>query len=388
MNRVATWITAGWLVALAVLLPAQLPPEIQLDRYLLRAEQQMEEGKLLDAMESLERILELQQEHGIEIPGAFLFTYAQVSLRVGLYSQAIEAVTRYLTLTGRGGEHYREALQLLDSAEAAKAAALEAAEDAQKRLEESRRTAEAAKAAAEEARKKAEAVIAAMEFAWIPAGEFRMGSTSSRADDDERPRTRVRISRGFYLGKYEVTQELWHAVMGTNPSHFSGCARCPVEEVSWDDAQAFVERLNGRSAGTSYRLPTEAEWEYAARAGTRGDDYAEDLDAIAWHEGNSGERTHPVGQKTPNAWGLHDMLGNVNEWVQDWYGIYPGGRVADPRGPSAGKHDLRVYRGCSWFIGGGPYDNDCRPSSRLSWGVVSSPNRGSWHIGFRLLRVE
>ena len=389
MSRVTTWITTGWLVALPVLLPAQLPPEIQLDRYLLRAGQQATEGKFLDAMESLERILELQEQHGVELPETFLLTYAEVSLRVGLYSQAIESVTRYLTLTGREGEHYRGALRLLDSAEAAKAAALEAAEEAQRRLEESRRKAEAARAAAEEARKKAAAVIAAMEFVWIPPGEFRMGSTSSRADDDERPRTRVRISEGFYLGKYEVTQELYQAVMGTNPSHFSGCDRCPVEEVSWDDAQEFVERLNARSAGTSYRLPTEAEWEYAARAGTRGDDYPEDLDAIAWHEGNSGDRTRPVGQKAPNAWGLHDMLGNVYEWVQDWYGTYPGGRVADPRGPSAGRHDLRVYRGCSWFISGGPNDTtDCRPSSRLSWGVLSSPDRGSWDIGFRLLRAK
>ena len=158
-------------------------------------------------------------------------------------------------------------------------------------------------------------------------------------------------------------------MMGTNPSHFSGCDRCPVEEVSWDDAQEFVERLTARSAGKSYRLPTEAEGEYAARAGTRGDDYPEDLDGVAWHEGNSGDRTHAVGQKAPNAWGLHDMLGNVAEWVQDWYGTYPGGRVTDPRGPSAGRHDLRVYRGCSWFIGGGPYDADCRPSARLSSGV-------------------
>ena len=378
MSRVTTWITAGWLVALPVLLPAQLPPEIQLDRFLLRAEQQAAEGKFLDAMESLERILELQEQHGVEVPETFLFTYAEVSLRVGLYSQAIEFVTRYLTLTGREGEHYRGALRLLDSAEAAKAAALEAAEEAQRRVEESRRKAEAARAAAEEARKKAEAVIAAMEFVWIPAGEFRMGSRSSRANDNERPRTRVRISRGFFLGKHEVTQELWQAVMGANPSHFSGCDRCPVDSVSWHDAQSFVERLNARSTGTSYRLPTEAEWEYAARAGRRGNDYPEDVDSIAWHRGNSGLRTHPVGQKVPNAWGLHDMLGNVREWVEDWYGEYPGGAVTDPEGPSTGSY--RVHRGCCWLYDAG----DCRAADRSSDG----PGSGHYHYGLRLLRAE
>ena len=371
MSRVTAWITTGWLVALPVLLPAQLPPEIQLDRYLLRAERQATEGRFLDAMESLERILELQEQHGVELPETFLFTYAEVSLRVGLYSQAIEFVTRYLTLTGREGEHYRGALRLLDSAEAAKAAALEAAEEAQRRVEESRRM-------AEEARKKAEAVIAAMEFVWIPAGEFRMGSTSSRGDDNERPRTRVRISRGFFLGKYEVTQELWQAVMGTNPSRFSDCDRCPVERVSWDDAQAFVERLNARSTGTSYRLPTEAEWEYAARAGRRGNDYPEDLDSIAWHEGNSGDRTHPVGQKAPNAWGLHDMLGNVREWVEDWYGEYPGGAVTDPEGPSTGS--ARVARGGSWS----GRARSCRAAGRF----YASPGARHLSIGLRLLRIE
>lgn len=386
MNRAATWIIAGWLVALPTSLPAQLPPEIQVDRYLLRAEQQVGERDFIGAKESLDRVLDLQREHDIEVPEEFFLMYTQASLRIGLHSQAIESVTRYLTLTGRDGEHYRDALRLLDSAEAARAAALKAAEEARRSAEEAQQKAEAAKAAAEEARKKAETVIAGMEFVWIPAGEFRMGSTSSAADDHERPRTRVRISRGFYLGKYEVTQELWQAVMGTNPSRFSGCDRCPVEEVSWHDAQAFVERLNTRSAGMSYRLPTEAEWEYAARAGTKGNSFPEALDAIAWHEGNSGERTHPVGQKAPNAWGLHDMLGNVSEWVGDWHGTYPGGRVTDPRGPSAGN--LRVYRGCSWFIGGGPYDADCRPSSRLSWGINFSPESGHWNIGFRLVRVE
>ena len=220
-------------------------------------------------------------------------------------------------------------------------------------------------------------VFDGMEFAWIPAGEFRMGSTSSEADDDEKPVTRVRISRGFWLGRHEVTQAEWQEVMGTNPSQFSGCGRCPVERVSWEDAQAFIGRLNARGGGR-YRLPTEAEWEYAARAGTSGDRYGGDLDAIAWHDRNSGNRTHPVGQKAPNAFGLHDMLGNVWEWVQDRFGRHPGGAVTDPRGPGAGSS--RVYRGGGWEDGAW----DCRASGR--YGLT--PGYRHRGLGFRLLRTE
>ena len=159
----------------------------------------------------------------------------------------------------------------------------------------------------------------------------------------------MRISRGFNLGKYEVTQAEWQGVMGTSPSRFSGCGQCPVEQVSWDDAQEFIGSLNGRAGGNRYRLPTEAEWEYAARAGTTGDRYG-NLDAIAWYGDNSGGHTQPVGQKVPNAWGLHDMLGNVYEWVADWSGDYPGGTVTDPlRGPGSGSF-YRVLRGGGWYI--------------------------------------
>ena len=162
------------------------------------------------------------------------------------------------------------------------------------------------------------------------AEEFQMGSASPEALSwKEQPVTQVRISRSFDLGKYEVTQGQWAAVMGSNPSHFKECGLdCPVEEVSWEDAQEFIRRLNAMDGAGTYRLPTEAEWEYAARAGTTGDRYG-NLDAIAWHDGNSGGDPHPVGQKAPNAFGLHDMLGNVWEWVGDWYGGYPGGTVTD-----------------------------------------------------------
>ena len=219
-------------------------------------------------------------------------------------------------------------------------------------------------------------VFDGMEFVWIPAGEFRMGSTSEEADAVEQPVTQVRISRGFWLGKHEVTQAEWQGLMGTNPSHFSGCGQCPVESVSWEDAQEFIGRLNAMDGAGTYRLPTEAEWEYAARAGTTGDRYG-NLDAIAWCGGNGGSRTHPVGQKVPNAWGLYDMLGNVLEWVGDWYDGYPGGTVTDPRGPGSGSH--RVLRGGGW----GGNASGCRSSVRDS----GPPGRRLHHLGFRLLRT-
>ena len=195
--------------------------------------------------------------------------------------------------------------------------------------------------------------------------------------------TQVRISQEFWLGKHEVTQAQWETFMGTNPSHFDGCGpNCPVENVSWDDAQLFVERLNflfsEYADGAEYRLPTEAEWEYAARAGTSGDRYSEDLDAIAWYDGNSGDRTHSVGRKEPNAWGLHDMLGNVYEMVQDWHGEYPGGTVTDPQGSVSGS--FRVSRGGNW--GGGA--TRCRAPHR----AVGRPSGRNQYTGFRLLKTE
>ena len=217
-------------------------------------------------------------------------------------------------------------------------------------------------------------VFDGMEFVWVPAGEFRMGSEVLRASQ---PVTQVRISRGFWLGKHEVTQSEWQ-VAGATPSRFSGCGQCPVEYVSWNDAQEFIGSLNGRSGGNRYRLPTEAEWEYAARAGTTGARYG-NLDAIAWYGGNNvGGGPKPVGQKAANAWGLHDMIGNVWEWVEDWRGAYPGGVVTDPLGPASGSQ--RVLRGCDRSADAVL----CRASLRNSF----SPGFGNGILGFRLLRTE
>jgi formylglycine-generating enzyme required for sulfatase activity len=186
-----------------------------------------------------------------------------------------------------------------------------------------------------------------MDFVLIRAGSFLMGSETSRPD--EKPVTKVTITRPFYLGKFEVTQEQWQAVMGTNNGFYKG-TNLPVEQVSWNDCQEFVAKLKEKVRGYEFRLPTEAEWEYACRAGTTTEyshgDGATNLAEYAWSTGNAERRTHAVGEKKPNPWGLHDIHGNVWEWCQDWYGAYPGGEVTDPTGASSGT--ARVIRGGSW----------------------------------------
>ncbi|MDQ0291904.1 formylglycine-generating enzyme family protein [Oligosphaera ethanolica] len=169
-----------------------------------------------------------------------------------------------------------------------------------------------------------------LDLVLIRPGKFLMGSEYSY--DEEGPVHEVRISQPFYLGKYEVTQAQWQAVMGWNPSECKG-ATLPVECVSWDDCQEFIEKLNSKGIGT-FRLPTEAEWEYACRAGTT-DDFAKNLDEIAWYNENSGDTTHPVGTKKANPWGLYDMHGNVSEFCLDWwYAPYNQGKQTDPIGLS------------------------------------------------------
>ena len=217
-----------------------------------------------------------------------------------------------------------------------------------------------------------------MELILVPAGSFMMGSESGKAD--EKPRHEVTISQPFYMGKYEVTQAQWQAVMGSNPSNFKG-DNLPVEQVSWDDAIAFIARLNAQKDGYSYRLPTEAEWEYACRAGTTGD-YAGDLDAMAWYDKNSGSKTHDVGTKLPNAFGLFDMHGNVWEWCQDWYHDSYNGAPADGSAwLSGGEQKYRVLRGGSW-------DSDAA-NLRSAYRYWDTPDyRGGGNGGFRVVAVR
>lgn len=361
------------LVFVSLRLPAQLPPDIQADLHARRAQFAIEDQDYALARVELEKVLEIRAQHDLPVQVEFYFHYAGVLRWQGALEDALNSVLRYLGQAGREGESYTEALALMDRIEREFAQA-ERAE--RQRVARAEREAREARVAAIRARAVREmpAEITAMEFVRIPAGKFLMGSGIV---PDGVPLHQVRISQDFELGKYEVTQSEWTAVMGENPSSQS-CQRCPVTNVSWNDVQDFIGILN-QSAGLAghYRLPTEAEWEYAARAGTTDERYASDVDAIAWHGGNGGSRSHPVGEKTPNAFGLHDTLGNVWEWIQDWYGSYSEERVTDPVGPSEGSY--RVIRGGSWRFGG----IDCKAGYRLP----SSPGHRFSRLGFRLART-
>ena len=218
-----------------------------------------------------------------------------------------------------------------------------------------------------------------MTFVLVPAGSFDMGSESG--DDDERPVRTVPVDVPFYISQFEVTQAQWFSVMESDPSAFSDDDNRPVENVSWNDAQAFIDKLNATDPAATYRLPTEVEWEYAARAGSTaaygyGDDPAE-LDAYAWYAGNADNTTHPVGEKQPNAWDIHAMHGGVWEWVQNRYGPYAPSAGAESPDPPPGLR--RVLRGGSWLSPAG----DCRAASRSH---AHPAFRGS-HVGFRLVRT-
>jgi len=223
-----------------------------------------------------------------------------------------------------------------------------------------------------------------MEFVLIPAGSFQV---ATRKDEfGENVFGEAIISKPFYLGKYPVTQEQWLAVMGNNPAFFKG-RRHPVEMVSWDDVQEFIKRLNSKEGHKRYRLPTEMEWEFAARGGTRTkyffmkdpkkwEEAEGPLADYAWCRGNAGDVTHPVGQKKPNPYGLYDVYGNVFEWVQDWYAKeLPASReFTDYRGPATGES--RVNRGGSWY-----YEAEyCRSDKR----DYDTPDYRDSDLGFRL----
>ena len=221
-----------------------------------------------------------------------------------------------------------------------------------------------------------------IEMVKVEAGTFMMGATSEmkKPYSWEKPVHQVILTNDYYMGKYEVTQALWQAVMGNNPSKFKG-DNLPVETVSWNDCQDFISKLNSLT-GRNFRLPTEAEWEYAARGGkkSRGYQYSgsSKISNVAWYDGNSGSKTHAVGTKQPNELGIYDMTGNVWEWCQDWYGSYSSSSRTNPTGATSGS--IRVRRGGCWGINA----RYCRSSYRS----FSTPvNRGNG-LGLRLALSE
>ena len=217
------------------------------------------------------------------------------------------------------------------------------------------------------------------ELVRMEGGSFIMGCTAEQGDDcygDEKPAHPVTVST-FWLSRFEVTQRQWRWVMGSNPSQHTGCDDCPVDNVSWNDVQAFLRQLNEKT-GRGYRLPTEAEWEYAARGGqkARGGQYSggTDADPVGWTRENSGNTTHPVGRKPANELGLHDMTGNVFEWCQDRFGGYSPAAGTNPRGPVTG--DNRVYRGGGW--------DGAKVHARVSSRYGTDPDYRAGYHGFRL----
>ena len=216
------------------------------------------------------------------------------------------------------------------------------------------------------------------EMVRVEGGTFRMGATSEQGGDaerDEKPVHSVKLNT-FYIGKTEVTQALWQAVMGSNPSHFKG-ADLPVENVTWYDCQNFIQKLKSLT-GQKFRLPTEAEWEFACRGGNKSRGYkysgSNNLGSVAWYNGNSGGKTRPVGTKAPNELGIYDMSGNVWEWCNDWYADYTANSQTHPTGPQSGS--LRVCRGGGWDN----YAGSRRSSNRSN----SSPTNRSSSLGLRL----
>ena len=227
----------------------------------------------------------------------------------------------------------------------------------------------------------------ALKLLWVKPGNFLMGSPPDEParDKAEGPQRRITLSQGYWLGRTEVTQAQYEAISGANPSRFKTSGPdAPVEHVSWLDAMAFCEKLTARERaagrlpeGWRYTLPTEAQWEYACRAGTTGP-YAGPIEAMAWYDENSDRTTHPVAELRPNAWGFHDMSGNVLEWCRDWYELYSARAVTDPTGPKHGHY--RIARGGCWLM--------AKEVGRSAARAGGSAARVDYTLGFRLALVS
>ena len=352
---------------------AQLPPAMMADRYLVQAERELAGGDPGAAVETLNRIVELQAEHGLEIPDAFWFRRAQAAHAAGLHDLAIESAIRYLEIAGQGGEYYVAALELYDAAELAKG------DGAWGKL-----PGETFSDALSSGGQGPEMVV-------IPAGSFRMGCVSGQdCFDTLQPVHDVTIPQAFAVSRYEVTFEDYDRF--TNPNRVDdegwGRARRPVINVSWNDAQEYVAWLS-RQTGQTYRLLSESEWEYVAHAGSE-TAYSWG-DAIGNNRANCGdyggsntcgdqwETTAPVGSFPANAFGVHDMHGNVLEWVEDCLNGSYAGAPSDGSAWRSGDCSLRVSRGGSWNLS----PRYLRSANRYR--LTTGSRRGS--RGFRVART-
>ena len=335
-----------------------MSPEVQLDLLVNSATKSMRAGRWEDAVQSFEKAM----KRGVSLPGDFHFLYGKSLYKTGSYEYALSSLTIYLTLVGREGEYYEDAITLVVDAE-------------NKQKEKARRTSDSKYRKLEAASETEDGMV------YVKGGCFDMGDIFGTGVSDEKPIHTVCLG-DFYLGKTEVTQKQWEDVAGSNPSKFQ-CADCPVERVSWNNVQDFIKKLN-KKTGMNYRLPTEAEWEYAARSGGLKEQWAgtndeEKIGEYTWYGYTAEGRTHAVAGKTPNAIGLYDMMGNAWEWCSDRYDkeYYERSPSKDPQGPSEGKN--RVLRGGGWRS----KDKGLRTTDRNDFIPTS---KKFTDIGFRLAR--
>jgi formylglycine-generating enzyme required for sulfatase activity len=374
-------LLTGFLAVLFVANAWALPPQVEADALALDAMSQMKRSDYAGAVVNFAKIEKLK----VRVPATFNYHYGVALAGANQWVQAQKKLERYLTQAGAGGKFYKEALAKYN--EVKPRAAFQKAEA--KRL-----ASLLAQAAKDRAKFDADVASGAIQTTFrdcedcpvmvvIPLGSFDMGSTNGASD--EKPQHRVAIAQAFALGKTEVTQGQWKAIMGSNPSDFQHCGdNCPVENVSWNDAQEFIRKLNAQT-GKQYRLPSEAEWEYACRAGQQtaycGSD---DIGSVAWYGaydnpvGNSAESTNPVASRQANAWGLYDMSGNVWEWVEDSYHESYNGAPADGSAWQ-GNGAERMQRGGSWVN----WPQVARAASRSR----GEPADRSGYYGFRLARM-
>ena len=353
-----------------------LPDDILADQYLLEAKKALENGQPQTARQAFEKIEALDTEPPLEFYLFFGKLLVEHGTTVDDARQGQASLKQFVVNIEKSSEYYRPTLELLS------AAGKKIEKTEQRRAEEAKRQA----AAQERAATLKDSLPLLLknlqqQMVGVPGGTFTMGCTEeqSSCDEDEKPVRQVQV-KSFTIGKYEVTQDLWEAVMGKNPSKFRNCPRCPVEHVGWDDTKMFLKKLNALTGG-HYRLPTDAEWEYAARGGQKNQAFlyvgSDDLGSVAWYDKNSGHRVHRVGQKQPNALGLYDMSGNVWEWLEDCWGKKFPGPPADGSAWKSGNCARHMMRGGAWTS----YPRYLRSSNRY-WNLSAFLR---YDVGFRLV---